>query len=195
MAIPGPCFEVISQSFATRRSTRRLKVGTGHWNSWMFHVLSTTILALIRCWVSLSSFSFHRQVSSDLSVCSCTVRRGIPSSEDYFAMVEEGPSHLTTGARSQLPTWKFPEMGVAPNHPFSVGIFYYNPSIWGTPILWKSPRGISPKSVLHWFISSRQGRQGMHLRRRSCGPRISATPSSPRDPQALGTQRFLAIFP
>ena len=35
--------------------------------------------------------------------------------------------------------WRFPEIGVPPNHPFLDGIFPYKPSIWGYLHLWKPP--------------------------------------------------------
>ena len=49
-------------------------------------------------------------------------------------------NHWLYGALfSNNPIWRFPEIGVPPNHRFIDRIFHYKPNILGIPHLWKLP--------------------------------------------------------
>ena len=62
--------------------------------------------------------------------------------------------------------WRFPKIGLPPNHPFIDRIFHeINHPFWGTPHFWKPPYQCGCHGA------SRQ----WHRLRPSCGPRTSAT--------------------
>ena len=67
--------------------------------------------------------------------------------------------------------WRFPKVGVPPNHPYSNGFSIINPSIWGYPHLWTPPYCNMMSGCPSWSQPFRPcGCCGLQVLRDPCWP-------------------------
>ena len=81
----------------------------------------------------------------------CCLQLTEPSNAVQVLWAQQHPhAQRLLGLDIVIPKWRFPEMGLSPNHPFIDGIFHYKPSILGTPI-YEPPISTETNNYLYYM--------------------------------------------